>query len=113
MEMGALQLAQGLFNAKYVDLRPLSGEMAVKAMFTGLASPGDKVLETGPTDGGHGRETNAHPGLSQWRVDLEYLPVKDYQLTLIYPGFARYLRTKAQIDRLWASHSLPRANRSG
>jgi len=81
LEMAALELAKRLFDADFVDLRPLSGEMAVKAIFTGLTRPGDKIFESGPTDGGHGvgRRMLA-ANLFQGILDLRYFPIKDYQL---------------------------------
>lgn len=81
LEIAVLELARRLFDADFVDLRPLSGEMAVKSLFIGLTSPGDMVFESGPTDGGHGvgrrmLAANLFKGI----LDLRYFPIKDYQL---------------------------------
>ena len=45
IEEKAHELAKELFNAAYVDLRPLSGNVAGIAAMFGLGSPGDVVLE--------------------------------------------------------------------
>jgi glycine hydroxymethyltransferase len=53
MEVETLALAQKIFSAPIVDLRPLGGEMAGKAVIAGLASQGDTVFETGDPFGAH------------------------------------------------------------
>ncbi len=81
LEIAILGLAKELFNAEFVDLRPLSGEMAVKSLFLGLTGAGDKVYESGPNDGGHGvgrRMMSAN--LFKNILDLRYLPMKGEQL---------------------------------
>ncbi len=42
-----------LFDADYVDLRPISGAVANIAMFFGLTQPGDTILSLDTSDGGH------------------------------------------------------------
>jgi len=42
-----------LFNADYVDLRPVSGAVANISMFFGLTRPGDKIISLDTSDGGH------------------------------------------------------------
>ncbi|RLF92920.1 serine hydroxymethyltransferase, partial [Thermococci archaeon] len=42
-----------LFNADYVDLRPVSGAVANIAMFFGLTRPGDTIISLDTSDGGH------------------------------------------------------------
>jgi glycine hydroxymethyltransferase len=77
LEVATLDLAKRLFNAEFVDLRPLGGEIAVKSLFTGLVEPGDVVYESGPTDGGHGvARRMLSASLFQGIFDLRYLPVQ-------------------------------------
>jgi len=93
LEMAALELAKELFNADFVDLRPLGGEMAVKSIFTGLTNSGDIVLESGPTDGGHGvgRRMLA-ASLFKGILDLRYFPVQDYELDIDMPRLRQIIR---------------------
>jgi glycine hydroxymethyltransferase len=42
-----------LFNADYVDLRPVSGAVANIALFFGLTRPGDTIMSLDTSDGGH------------------------------------------------------------
>lgn len=88
LELAVLDLAKKLFQADFVDLRPLGGELAVKAIFTGLASPGDMVFESGPTDGGHGVGRRMFAAnLFKNILDLRYIPIKDYELD---PDMSRF-----------------------
>ena len=46
-------LCKQLFSSRYADPRPLSGLNAATLVLMSLTSPGDKVLFTGPSTGGH------------------------------------------------------------
>jgi glycine hydroxymethyltransferase len=75
MEVETLALAQKLFNAPIVDLRPLGGEMAGKAVIAGLASDGDTVFETGDCFGAHKlakRVSSANLWVNS--IKVEFLP---------------------------------------
>ena len=48
------ELAQKLFDAKFVDVRPVSGQTAVLAAISALTKPGTKVFECSMDVGGHG-----------------------------------------------------------
>jgi len=76
LEIETAELAKEIFQAEYVDLRPLGGEMAGKAVIAGLTEPGCTVLETaGEGYGGHGvcRRLLSAP-LFQDLLKLTYLP---------------------------------------
>ncbi|MFC1803900.1 serine hydroxymethyltransferase [Thermoproteota archaeon] len=47
-------LSQKLFNAKYAEIRPISGQTAILAAISAFAQPGTIVLETSMDEGGHG-----------------------------------------------------------
>ncbi len=49
----AVYLAKKLFQAGFVDLRPLSGNIADVSVLLSLTKPGDTVLNTAYLDGGH------------------------------------------------------------
>jgi glycine hydroxymethyltransferase len=53
MEIQAQDLAKRVFDATYVDFRPLGGQMAGLATISGLTDPGDLFFETGNCFGGH------------------------------------------------------------
>ena len=73
IEAEAVRLAQGLFGARHVELRPIAGHLAGVAVILAVCKPGDPVLELGREAGGHreaGRLAIA-PGIS---LDVRYLP---------------------------------------
>ena len=47
------EVARKVFNARYADVRPLSGHTADMAVLLSLAEPGDKVLSVAPENGGY------------------------------------------------------------
>jgi glycine hydroxymethyltransferase len=51
------EIARKVFNARYADVRPLSGHTADLAVLLSLAAPRDKVLSVSPDNGGY-------PGIS-------------------------------------------------
>lgn len=50
-------IARKVFNARYADVRPLSGHIADVAILAALTQRGDKILSISPEDGGY-------PGIS-------------------------------------------------
>lgn len=64
------ELARELFNAAFVDLRPLSGNIAGIAATFALGEPGDIALEV---DNGHGYANKL--ATSPLRVDLKSIPI--------------------------------------
>jgi len=53
IEVQVNELARQVFNARYVELRAISGHMAGMAVLLGLCKPGDVVLELDRSGGGH------------------------------------------------------------
>jgi glycine hydroxymethyltransferase len=49
----AEDVARKVFNARFADVRPLSGHIADMGMLFGLTKRGDKVLSVDPEDGGY------------------------------------------------------------
>jgi glycine hydroxymethyltransferase len=47
------EVARKVFNARYADIRPLSGHTADMAVMLSLTRSGDKVLSVSPDDGGY------------------------------------------------------------
>jgi glycine hydroxymethyltransferase len=52
------EIARKVFNARYADVRPLSGHVADMAVLFALTEPGDRVLSVSPDNGGY-------PGITQ------------------------------------------------
>jgi glycine hydroxymethyltransferase len=52
MEIEARRLATEIFEGKYVDFRPIGGQMACYGPIFALTKPGDTVIETGVHGGG-------------------------------------------------------------
>lgn len=57
------ELARKVFNARYADVRPLSGHIANLAILISLTSKGDKILSVSPEEGGY--PGIARPGLAE------------------------------------------------
>ena len=70
IEASTQELAKTLFNAAFVDLRPLSGNIAGIAATFALAEPGDIALEV---DNGHGYANKL--ATSPLKIDLQSIPV--------------------------------------
>jgi glycine hydroxymethyltransferase len=75
IEVGALDLAREIYDADFVDFRPLGGEVAGVAVILGLVSPGDTVMETGDGFGGQRVATKLiTANLLQNLVKIEFIP---------------------------------------
>ncbi|HLQ07171.1 MAG TPA: hypothetical protein VK126_05395 [Nitrososphaerales archaeon] len=57
------ELARKVFNARYSDVRPLSGHIANMAILISLTRNGDKILSVSPEEGGY--PGIARPGLAE------------------------------------------------
>jgi glycine hydroxymethyltransferase len=64
------ELARKVFNARYADVRPLSGHIANMAVLLTLTRKGDKILSVSPDEGGY--PGIARPGLAEL-LELENL----------------------------------------
>lgn len=53
-EIATHELVKEIFEAEYVDLRPIGGHMAGMATVLALLNPGDLVIEVSLEDCGHG-----------------------------------------------------------
>ena len=75
MEMAAHDLAKQVYEADYVEFRPLGGSMAVNAVLLALLKPGDTVFETGDCFGGQKVATKLiSANLLSDLVNIEYVP---------------------------------------
>ena len=53
VELLAIELAQEIFNAEFVDVRPISGVVANLIMFTAFTNPDDRIIALSIPSGGH------------------------------------------------------------
>lgn len=61
-------LAKAVFAAEYVDLRPVSGHVAILSCIGAFAKPGTVVFETGGVNGGH-----------EWYYYPKNIPIVNYR----------------------------------
>ncbi len=73
IEAEAVRLAQDLFDARFVELRPIAGHLAGLAIVMAVCQPGDVVLEVGREGGGH-REAGRLVVAPLISLDVQYLP---------------------------------------
>lgn len=84
----AEEVARKAFNARYADVRPLSGHTADMAVLLSLTGPGDKIVSVSPDDGGY-------PGISHLGLG-ELLRLKN--LYFPYDSDAVNIRAKEAAD---------------
>ena len=53
IEEKGIQLIKEMFNADFVDVRPISGTMANMVIYTAFTEPGDTIMAPAIKDGGH------------------------------------------------------------
>ncbi|MFB0557753.1 MAG: serine hydroxymethyltransferase [Candidatus Bathyarchaeia archaeon] len=53
VEIMADEMAKEIFDAEFVDVRPISGVVANLIMFTAFTDPGDRIIALSIPDGGH------------------------------------------------------------
>ena len=77
-EIATHELVKDIFEAEYVDLRPIGGHMAGMAVVLGLMEPGEKVIEVSLENWGHGL---VGPMCKikhlQQTIDVHYMPFND------------------------------------
>ena len=81
VEFKCIELMKTLFNAEFVDVRPISGVVANLAVYTAFAEPGDVLLALSIPCGGHitsgKKELGGTAGAVKGLI-VEYLPL-DYE----------------------------------
>jgi glycine hydroxymethyltransferase len=91
VEFKCIELMKKLFNAEFVDVRPISGVVANLAVYTAFTEPGDTLLALSIPSGGHitsgKKELGGTAGAVKGLV-VEYLPL-DYKELNIDVGKAK------------------------
>ena len=81
LQLLAEEVARKVFNARYADVRPISGHTADMAVLLSLAARGDKVLSVSPDNGGYPGIT--HLGLGKLLgLDNLYFPYDDVAVNI-------------------------------
>ena len=108
IEIGALDLASEVYNASFVDFRPLGGEVAGVAVLLGLVNPGDTVMETGDGFGGQRVATKlVTANLLKDLIKIEFIPYNPETHDIDIEGMAeRMRRVKPKLVILGRSHIL-------
>ena len=76
------ELACELFQADYVEFRPLSGHVAGAAVIMGLTKPGEVVMEVGSDGGGHRLgEKLTHAEMAE-QLRVHFLPIDGYSYNI-------------------------------
>lgn len=80
-EIATHDLVKEVFDADYVDLRPIGGQIAGVSTVLGLLEPGDLVLEVSMKDWGHGLVTSMlNTGHFKQTIKVDWLPYDNDQI---------------------------------
>jgi glycine hydroxymethyltransferase len=85
LELEVESIAKRVFQASFVELRPLSGHIAGAAVISALCKPGDVVLEVGPEGGSH-REAAKVGSTALTGLNVQFLPFDGYQFNVDVPS---------------------------
>jgi glycine hydroxymethyltransferase len=100
-------LARRVFQAEYVDIRPLSGNIADVVTIQGLTAPGETVVNTSAKDGGHTFYMNVPETCPALRRRWEHLVFDEEGVNVDVERSIELLeRVKPRLVILGASHML-------
>lgn len=105
VEFKCIELMKKLYNAEFVDVRPISGVVANLAVYTAFTEPGDTLLALSIPSGGHitsgKKELGGTAGAVKGLV-VEYLPLDYKELNIDVD------KAKAKIKELAAKGKPPK-----
>jgi glycine hydroxymethyltransferase len=100
------ELAKEVFQADFFELRPISGHLAGIAVLMALCKPGDTVLETNRSSGGH-REASKFVQPALIDLDVQFLPFDGEHYNIDLPAAAQMIEeTRPRIVILGTSNFL-------
>ena len=85
VELLCIDLAKRLFNAEFVDVRPISGVVANLVVYTAFTEPGDCMLALSIPSGGHismGKKRLGGTAGAVHGLEVEYLVLDEKELTV-------------------------------
>jgi glycine hydroxymethyltransferase len=97
VEFKCIELMKKLFNAEFVDVRPISGVVANLVVYTAFTEPGDTMMALSIPAGGHitmGKKKFGGTAGAVHGLVVEYLPLDYKELTIDVD------RAKSRIQRL-------------
>jgi glycine hydroxymethyltransferase len=87
IEEQAVEAAKKLFQAKYVNVRPLSGHLSLMAVIMGLCQPGDSIVISHFENGGYPLNLQA-----RFPLDVHYFPYLQDQYSMDVSGTIELIR---------------------
>ncbi len=105
VEFKCIELMKKLFNAEFVDVRPISGVVANLVVYTAFTEPGDTMMALSIPAGGHitmGKKKLGGTAGAVHGLIVEYLPLDYEELTIDVD------RTKSRIEKLVAEGRPPK-----
>ncbi len=99
-------IARKVFNARYADVRPLSGHTADMAVLLSLTREGDKILSVSPDNGGYPGIT--HLGLGKiLGLQNIYFPYNDMAVNIDAKQSAPFIRSSKPKVTFFGSSFIP------
>ena len=105
VEFKCIELMKKLFNAEFVDVRPISGVVANLVVYTAFTEPGDTMMALSIPAGGHitmGKKKLGGTAGAVHGLIVEYLPLDYKELTIDVN------RAKTRIEKLVADGRPPK-----
>lgn len=105
VEFKCIELMKKLFNAEFVDVRPISGVVANLVVYTAFTEPGDTMMALSIPAGGHitmGKKKLGGTAGAVHGLVVEYLPLDYKELTIDVD------RAKSRIQKLVAKGRPPK-----
>jgi glycine hydroxymethyltransferase len=105
VELLCIDLAKKLFQAEFVDVRPVSGVCANLAVYSAFANPGDTMMSLAIPNGGHISTGKVELGGTAGAVrglKIEYFPFNADEMNIDID------KTKAKIERLAKESNSPK-----
>jgi len=105
VEFKCIELMKKLFNAEFVDVRPISGVVANLVVYTAFTEPGDTMMALSIPAGGHitmGKKKLGGTAGAVHGLIVEYLPLDYKELTIDVE------RAKSRIEKLVAEGRAPK-----
>jgi len=105
VEFKCIELMKKLFNAEFVDVRPISGVVANLVVYTAFTEPGDTMMALSIPAGGHitmGKKKLGGTAGAVHGLVVEYLPLDYKELTIDVD------RAKSRIQKLVAEGGPPK-----
>jgi glycine hydroxymethyltransferase len=105
VELLCIDLAKKLFQAEFVDVRPVSGVCANLAVYSAFANPGDTMMSLAIPNGGHISTGKVELGGTAGAVrglKIEYFPFNADEMNIDID------KTKAKIERMAKESNSPK-----